>query len=151
MISIKKTDGRDKDFILLCRQLDDYLNALVGGEANRAEYVGHNALDDIHNVWVAYEGEVPVGCAAYKEKTAQAAEIKRVFVRQDYRRKGIAKALFVELENTARLCGYQRLILETGEPLQAAMRMYLAMGYYVIDNYEPYVNMPESICLGKTL
>ncbi len=36
------TDGNNKDFIELCHGLDDFLNELVGGEENRAEYIPYN-------------------------------------------------------------------------------------------------------------
>lgn len=43
------------------------------------------------------------------------------------------------------------MILESGEPLTAAMRLYRSMGYEVIPNYGPYVGMPESVCMEKKL
>ena len=43
------TDGNNKDFIELCHLLDDFLNELVGGERNRAQYIPYNKLDDIHD------------------------------------------------------------------------------------------------------
>ena len=52
------TDGSNLDFIELCHELDGVLNELVGGEANRAEYIPYNQLDDIHNVIVAYDGDI---------------------------------------------------------------------------------------------
>ena len=33
---IEYTDGRDRNFIELCHELDDFLNEIVGGEENRA-------------------------------------------------------------------------------------------------------------------
>ena len=46
------TDGNNKDFIELRHLLDDFLNELVGGERNRAQYIPYNKLDDIHDVIV---------------------------------------------------------------------------------------------------
>ena len=51
------TDGHNKDFIELCHGLDEFLNELVGGEENRAEYIQYNKLDDIHDVVIAYDKE----------------------------------------------------------------------------------------------
>jgi N-acetylglutamate synthase-like GNAT family acetyltransferase len=150
-MTIKYTDGKDADFISLCRQLDDFLNDLVGGEENRSEYVSYNTLQDIHHVWIAYENDFPVGCVSLKDKTNRTGEIKRVYVTPMYRRKGIAQKLFEELERTARQNGYTRLILETGNLLDASVHLYLKLGFHVIDNYEPYVNMPESVCFEKVI
>ena len=87
------TDGSNFDFIELCQDLDSFLNKLVGGEENRAEYIPYNQLDDIHNVIVAYDDDIPVGCASFKKYDDKCAEVKRVFVREKYRGKGISNKL----------------------------------------------------------
>lgn len=145
------TDGRSKDFVMLCHALDDFLNQLVGGEENRAQYIPYNALDDIHDVIVVYDGEEAVGCASFKRYDDECAEVKRVFLRDAYRGRGISKLLMEKLEASARKQGYTCFLLESGEPLVAAMHLYRAIGYDVIPNYGPYVNMPESICMKKKL
>lgn len=151
LMIIRHVDGTNRDFIDLCYQLDIYLNDLVGGEENRAEYIPHNTLDEIHDVWVAYLGHLPAGCASYKKLSSDTAEIKRVFVLPSYRGLGIAEQLMFVLETTAREQGYRRLVLETGEPLVAATHLYRKLGFRIIDNYGPYVDMPESICMEKQL
>ena len=55
------------------------------------------------------------------------------------------------LENIAREKGYNRLILESGAPLVAAMALYGKIGYKVIPNYGQYKDMPDSICMKKKL
>ena len=137
------------DFMELCHELDDFLNELVGGEENRAEYIPYNQLDDIHNVIVAYDDDIPVGSVSFKKYDDECAEVKRVFVKEEYRNKGIANELMELLENTAREQGYRYLILESGEPLVAAMALYRKIGYKVILNYGQYKNMPDSICMKK--
>ena len=78
------TDGSSPDFIELCHELDNFLNELVGGEENRAEYIPYNQLDDIHNVIVAYDDDIPVGSASFKKYDDECAEVKRVFVKKEY-------------------------------------------------------------------
>lgn len=145
------TDGSNKDFIELCHMLDDFLNELVGGEQNRAQYIPYNNLDDIHDVIVAYDGNVPVGCASFKKYDGDNAEVKRVFIKSEYRGRDISKTLMSMLEERARSQGYKYLILESGEPLIAAMALYRKTGYKVIPNYGQYKDMPESICMRKDL
>ena len=144
------TDGSSLDFMELCHELDDFLNELVGGEENRAEYILYNQLDDIHNVVVTYD-DIPVGSASFKKYDDECAEVKRVFVKEEYRNKGIANELMELLENTAREQGYRYLILESGAPLVAAMALYRKIGYKVIQNYGQYRDMPDSICMKKKL
>ena len=145
------TDGSSLDFMELCHELDDFLNELVGGEENRAEYIPYNQLDDIHNVVVAYDDDIPVGSVSFKKYDDECAEVKRVFVKEEYRNKGIANELMELLENTAREQGYRYLILESGAPLVAAMALYRKIGYKVIPNYGQYREMPNSICMKKEL
>ena len=145
------TDGSSLDFMELCHELDDFLNELVGGEENRAEYILYNQLDDIHNVIVAYDDDIPVGSVSFKKYDDECAEVKRVFVKEEYRNKGIANELMELLENTAREQGYRYLILESGAPLVAAMALYRKIGYKVIPNYGQYKDMPDSICMKKKL
>lgn len=145
------TDGTNSDFIELCHSLDNYLNELVGGEENRAEYIPYNQLDDIHNVIIAYDDTIPVGSASFKKYDDECAEVKRVFVKQEYRGKGISNKLMELLENTAREQGIRYFVLESGEPLVAAMALYKKIGYKIIPNYGQYKDMPDSICMKKEL
>lgn len=145
------TDGCSKDFAQLCHELDNFLNELVGGEENRAEYIPYNKSDDIHDVVIAYDHDIPVGGAAFKKYDAEHAEVKRVFVKKEYRGRGISKELMKRLEDRAREKGFRYLILESGEPLAAAMALYRKLDYQVIPNYGPYVDMKESVCMKKKL
>ena len=135
------TDGHNKDFIELCHGLDEFLNELVGGEENRAEYI----------VVIAYDNDIPVGSASFKKYDDENAEVKRVFVKEEYRGQGISNELMKMLEQRAREKGFKYFILESGEPLVSAMALYRKIGYKVIPNYGQYVNMEESICMKKKL
>ena len=44
-----------------------------------------------------------------------------------------------------------KLILETGIQLKPAINMYKSLGYKIIDNYEPFIGMEDSICMEKAL
>ena len=59
--------------------------------------------------------------------------------------------MLAALEQAARGFDYQRVILETGHPQAAAVKLYKTSGYDVIDNYAPYIGDPDSICFEKNL
>lgn len=145
------TDGYNKDFILLCHELDKFLNELVGGEENRAKYIQYNKVDDIHDVVIAYDNDIPVGSASFKKYDDENAEVKRVFVKKEYRGQGISNELMKMLEQRAREKGFKHFILESGEPLISAMALYRKIGYKVIPNYGQYVDMKDSVCMKKKL
>lgn len=145
------TNGRNEDFILLCGMLDDHLDDIVGGRKQREKYAQYNTLEDINDVIVAYDGKKPVACASFKRYGEGVAEVKRVFVRKEYRGRGISKEMMADLEEKAKAKGYCSLILETGELLKAAVQLYSSSGYSVIDNYGQYEGMRESVCMKKDL
>lgn len=145
------TDGKNDDFVMLCHGLDDFLNKAVGGEKQRKQYTQYNKLDDIHDAVLLYDDILPIACAGFKRYDDNTAEVKRVFIREEYRGKGISKQLMSELEEKAREKGYANLILETGRLLTAAMGLYEKMGYKVIKNYGQYKNMLDSICMKKEI
>ena len=145
------TDGKNPDFISLCHQLDCYLNNIVNGEKNRAHYIPYNQLDDIHRVIPLQDGNTPVGCASIKEYNTTCAELKRVFLLPSYRGKGWGKFLLQKIEALAKANGYTCMLLESGELLTSAMHLYRSNGYLEIENYGPYQNDTEAVCMKKTL
>jgi GNAT superfamily N-acetyltransferase len=151
MIEFRFTDGSDRDFAILRRELDSCLDALVAGKLDRSQYAKYNQVDDIRDVIVVYAENEPVGCACYKKYNAETAEIKRVFIRNEYRGKGLSRQMLLKLEDRAKAQGYKALILETSEPCVAAANLYQAMGYAVIPSYGQYADMTDSICMGKYL
>lgn len=145
------TDGTNPDFISLCKLLDEDLNEAVGGEKQRKQYIQYNTLENIHDVVLLCDGGLPIACAGFKFYQTGIAEVKRVFLRKEYRGEGISKQLLSALEKKAKAQGYTSLILETGKPLKAAMGLYRKMGFRIIENYGPYQNMPESVCMQKDI
>ncbi len=145
------TDGNNSDFVALCAMLDNNLNELVGGEAQRKQYIQYNTLEHIHDVILIYDGSLPIACGSFKHYDDGIAEIKRVFLRKEYRGRGISKQLMLALEEKAKIRGYTSLILETGKPLAAAIGLYQKMGFHPIENYGQYKGMPLSVCMQKEL
>lgn len=145
------TDTVGPDFISLCGELDLSLNEQVGGEKNRSEYIQLNHLKDIKDVIVAYDNDIPVGCASFKQFDEECAEVKRVFLREDYRGMGISKKLMELIETYAKEKGFQYLIVETGKPMTTAIRLYQSIGFQTIPNYGPYKDMAGSVCMRKQI
>ncbi len=143
--------ANNSDFAALCIMLDQYLDEVAGGKKNREGYLPHNRREDLQVVVLAYDGLAPVACAGLKYYDAITAEVKRVFVKPEYRRFGIGRSLLWQLENYARGNNFSTLILETGAPLVAAMKLYEKIGYQEIDRYGPYKDLAASICLQKKL
>jgi len=146
---LKRTNSNDADFKSLIILLDADLHEING--AIQSAYNEHNLLDFIETVVVVYVDGVPAGCGCFKKFDADTVEIKRMFVAHDQRCKGIASAILKELELWAAEIGNKNTVLETGILHAEAIRLYERFGYKVTENYEPYVNMPDSVCFKKTI
>ncbi len=145
------TDGTDPRFVEICNELDDYLNLLAGGEENRKQYVQYNTLEHVHDVVLIVENGVAAACGGFRDYLPGMAEMKRVFTRPQYRRRGYAKTVIAHLEQRAKAKGYGKVVLETGAHMQSAIAMYQSQGYRIIPNYGQYVGMSESVCLEKQM
>ena len=150
-MKIELTDGLNPDFIALCRLLDESLNEMVGGSVQREQYNRYNRLDDIHDVVLIYQEGEPAACGSFKTYSEGIAEIKRLFVRKEYRGRGFSRKVMEELERKARDAGFAMLYLETGKALKAAHGLYRSLGFTVRENYGPYEKMEESVCMEKAL
>jgi len=149
MNSLKRTNSDDVDFINLVVLLDRDL-AIRDGE-DHSFYNQFNKTDKIKHVIVFYENEIAAGCGAFREKESDTVEIKRMFVRLDFRKRGIASKVLSELEIWAKEAGYTYTILETGKNQPEAINLYQKLGYTIIPNYPPYEKMDNSVCMKKTL
>ncbi|HYZ63203.1 MAG TPA: GNAT family N-acetyltransferase [Acetobacteraceae bacterium] len=84
------------------------------------------------------------------------AELKRMYVRDRLRGRGLAPAILARLETEARQAGYDLLRLETGTRQDAAMRFYARQGFRRCPAFGDYARMaPEaietSVFMEKTL
>lgn len=150
-MEFRRTDGKNKDFIENCIFLDMDLDRRVGKEVQRDKYNKYNQLDEIREAIVVYEDNKPIGGGAIRRYNDEDIELKRVFVHPECQGRGIGTKLVSLLVEWATELGYKRIILETGNILSEACAVYKKLGFQVIPNYGPYVNMPESVCMAKDL
>lgn len=150
MFKISRTNSTNSDFTALVKQLDAYL-AITDGE-DHAFYNQFNKIDKINHVVLFYERDSAVACGAIKQiETSATWEIKRMFVSDDMRGRGIASRLLKELELWAKELEAERLILETGKRQVEAVALYHKNHYMIIDNFGQYIGVENSICFEKLL
>lgn len=149
MEGITRTDSQNPDFTGLVKKLDVGL-AITDGD-DHAFYNQFNKIDRIKYVILVYESGIAVGCGALKEYNSDTMEIKRMFVDQESRGKGIASGILVELEIWAKELSYKRCILETGIRQTEAIGLYKKNGFSLISNYGQYAGLEGSLCFEKAL
>ena len=84
------------------------------------------------------EGEAVLGCGGLRPISPKVAEIKRMYVRPEARRRGLGRQLLDALLAAAQQQGYYEVRLDTHGHQSAAHRLYLVAGFTPC---EPY---PES-------
>ncbi len=149
MLTLLQTDSTNEDFVLLVLLLDTDL-AIRDGD-DHAFYAQFNKIDMIRNAVVAYADGEAIACGAFKPYTTDTAEVKRMFVRPEFRGQGIAGKVLQELESWADELGYKTLVLETGKAQPEAIRLYSKSGYNIIPNYGQYAGIENSVCMQKSL
>lgn len=107
--------------------------------------------DPASAVWIAYCGEVPAGCILYRPlpQLGRAGEMKRLYVRPEYRGRGIASGLLGALEQFALSQGVSWLYLDTKDDLRVAIAFYQRHGYVRCGRYNG--NPQATIFMRKTL
>ncbi|WP_260203840.1 GNAT family N-acetyltransferase [Dysgonomonas capnocytophagoides] len=149
MITIERTNSDNKDFRWLVQKLDSDLDERdKNAHSICAQF---NNIETIKYAVIAYNENNAVGCGAIREYSQDTMEIKRMFVLENNRGNGIASIILDELESWAKDLGYKKCILETGEMLPEAVKLYEKNNYSRIPNYGQYECLGSSICFAKEL
>jgi len=90
---------------------------------------------------LAFVDGASVGCAALRPLDPHSCEMKRLYVRPEYKGQGIGRQLAERLIAEAKVIGYKRMRLDTiPAQMMEASRLYLALGFQEIP---PYYNSPQ--------
>jgi putative acetyltransferase len=104
-----------------------------------AELPGSYAPPEGRLLLAEYDGQV-AGCIALHKLEADICEMKRLYVRPQFRGKGLGRILIDRVIAEGRQMGYQRMRLDTVEPIMGdAVAMYRKIGFGEIP---PYCNNP---------
>ncbi|WP_026923362.1 GNAT family N-acetyltransferase [Glycomyces arizonensis] len=102
--------------------------------------------------FVAFDADgEPAGCGGWRAHEDDDAEMKRVYVRETSRRRGLARLLVAAVEASAAEAGRKRVVLETGPRQPEAIAMYEALGYRPVTPFGYYARTDGSLHLGKEL
>lgn len=128
----------------------EYTNMLVENDANFAEYLKiQNYDDELKDLRVKYgmpQGRLYIafadssdskaaGCIGLKRIDDSACEMKRLYVRPEFRGKDIGRILVQKIIDDAKEIGYSYMLLDTLPFLKSALRIYREFGFYEIESY----------------
>lgn len=99
---------------------------------------------------LAWQDGEAAGCAALRPFDQERAEMKRFYVRPQFRKLGIGRALATRIIDEAAALSYQHLILDTQIRLDSSVRLYRSLGFTDIEPYYPNP-YPDVLYLGLLL
>ncbi len=84
----------------------------------------------------AWADDELVGTGALRNREMGVVEIVRMSVARAWRRHGVGRALVSALLDIARVHGHRRIILETTETWEDAVRFYLGLGFVITHHHD---------------
>lgn len=138
------------DALALIAELEAVLEPLYP-RASRHGLSVQQLLDQQVQFYVLRAGGVPAGCGGLKVFAGDYAEVKRMYVRPQFRGRQYGERLLTHLAAEARAQGIALLRLETGIHQHAAIALYERFGFRRIPPFGPYFPDPLSLCFELAL
>jgi len=138
------------DAASLINELETHLAAHYPAESRHGFSVERLVAEDVAFFLLRMDG-FPAACGGIKLEGREYGEIKRMYVRPQFRGLGFAKLMLDHLADYARANGITLLLLETGIHQREAIGLYEQWGFNRIPPFGPYTDDPLSRCYEKRL
>ena len=141
------TDETDERFLALVEELDRGYFERIGDELSK--YDAYNEFKDPHVVILALDNDLPVACASYRIFDEGSVEFKRVYVKKDYRKRGLAYSLIGKLEKLVVEDGFKYSYIVTGKHNFPAIGLYEKLDYRLCEKFGQFADDDSVICMKK--
>lgn len=145
---IVEVEFLDPRAVALRRRMSDEMAELYG-EARHSVGAEDIAPASVIACLLVLDGERPVGTASLRH-LRDLVEVKRMYLLPETRGTGVGAELLARIEQRAAAVT-DRVVLHTGERQRAAIALYGRHDYEPIAVYQPYDEVPESLCFAKDL
>lgn len=159
----RRTSPRPRrDDVTIRVESSDVAETRVLIDESQSELLRHLPADEIFSLahadlaapnitlFVARIDGQAAGCVALLDAGTY-GEVKRLFIRDRFRRTGVAQALMTEVEQFCRDVGLLRVKLETSPLLRDAHTFYAGIGYQACAPFGDYPVLDSSLFMEKEL
>lgn len=151
MFHISEVDKGDPELGCLIDELDAFQSGLYPAENNHCLDLSTVSDEQLRCVIARDEHGTSAGCGALLFQAVGIAEIKRVYIRPEFRGQKLGEEIVSAIESIASVNSYHLLRLETGIHQQPAIALYRRCGYEICDAFPPYVTEPLSVFMSKEI
>jgi len=149
-IRIEQLDPQAAAVQTIIAASDAYYDGLYPVESNHLEAVDDLQKPNVVLLGCFYDDKlVASGAAKLMRDDGDYAEIKRVFVLDDYRGRGLSGKLMNHLEEELQARGVELFRLETGVRQPEALGLYRKLGYVERGPFGAYLPDPLSVFMEK--
>lgn len=126
---------------------EEYTNMLIEKDVKFKEYLSEQNYDEeFENPMSKYAppygrlfllklDNTPIGCVALRKVNESTCEMKRLYIKPEYRGYGYSHLLIDKVIEEAKDIGYEYIILDTLPYLETALRLYKKYGFEEIDPF----------------
>ena len=148
VITMERPDSADA--VALIMELEAVLTPLYPAESRHGLSVERLIAEAVAFFVLRSDG-VPASCGGIKLFGIDYGEVKRMYVRPQFRGSGFAKLILSHLADHARAHGVSLLRLETGIHQKEAIGLYEGLGFRRIPPFGAYKPDPLSLCYEKRI
>lgn len=126
---------------------NEYTQMLIDSDNSFKDYLElqnyDHELEDLEDkyglpygrLYLAFYNGVLAGCIGLRKIDSENCEMKRLYVKPQFRGKKIASFLVKTIIEEAKKIGYKHILLDTLPFLETAINMYKNYGFYEIESY----------------
>lgn len=146
LMSIKMIEAYDRSEEVRAL-FEEYTDMLIANDESIKSYLDLQGYDEEiehlndkyghpnGRLYLIYSDEKLAGCIGLKKIDDRACEMKRLYIRPEFRGKKLGKILAEKVLDDAREIGYSYMLLDTLPFLQSAIHLYKKLGFYEIEKY----------------
>lgn len=137
---IRSYEERDREAVIrlfreFMAEMGDFAGYVDRAIADELGRIGEYYLADARQGFWVVDGVI--GMVGVERQSDAVAELRRMVVAREHRRRGMARALLATAEDFCRQAGYGTIVLNTSELQEPAMRLYEASGYRRVRTAQP--------------